>query len=83
MRIIVVGGGIGGLAAAVGLRRAGHDVVVLERAPRIDPAGAGSHSVCERDAARSIASGFEERGRTGKAQRHPHLGRPSPGRGAP
>ncbi len=41
MRVIVVGGGIGGLAAAVGLRRAAHDVVVLERAPRIDPAGAG------------------------------------------
>jgi 2-polyprenyl-6-methoxyphenol hydroxylase-like FAD-dependent oxidoreductase len=41
VRVIVVGGGIGGLSVAVGLRRAGHEVVVLERAPRIDPVGAG------------------------------------------
>jgi 2-polyprenyl-6-methoxyphenol hydroxylase-like FAD-dependent oxidoreductase len=41
VRIIVVGGGIGGLCAAIALRRAGNEVVVLERAPRIDPAGAG------------------------------------------
>src|SRR5262245_33769883 len=41
VRVIVVGGGIGGLSAAIGLRGAGHEVVVLERAPRIDPVGAG------------------------------------------
>jgi 2-polyprenyl-6-methoxyphenol hydroxylase-like FAD-dependent oxidoreductase len=41
MRIIVVGAGIGGLAAAIGLRRAGHDVTVLERSPQIAGIGAG------------------------------------------
>jgi 2-polyprenyl-6-methoxyphenol hydroxylase-like FAD-dependent oxidoreductase len=41
MRIVVVGGGIGGLCTAIALRRAGHEVVVLERAQRIDPLGAG------------------------------------------
>jgi 2-polyprenyl-6-methoxyphenol hydroxylase-like FAD-dependent oxidoreductase len=41
MRVIVVGGGIGGLSTAIALDRTGHDVVVLERAPSIDPVGAG------------------------------------------
>jgi 2-polyprenyl-6-methoxyphenol hydroxylase-like FAD-dependent oxidoreductase len=41
MRILVAGGGIGGLSAAIALRQAGHDVVVLERAPRIEAVGAG------------------------------------------
>lgn len=41
MRVIVVGGGIAGLSAAIALRRTGHEVVVLERASRIDPVGAG------------------------------------------
>jgi len=41
VRAIVVGGGIAGLSAAIGLRQSGHEVVVLERAPRIDPVGAG------------------------------------------
>jgi 2-polyprenyl-6-methoxyphenol hydroxylase-like FAD-dependent oxidoreductase len=40
-RVVVVGGGIGGLATAVGLRRRGWDVTVLERAPRVQPVGAG------------------------------------------
>ena len=38
---VVAGAGIGGLAAAVGLRRAGVDVTVLEQAPSIGEVGAG------------------------------------------
>ncbi|WP_406864881.1 FAD-dependent monooxygenase [Streptomyces sp. HUAS MG47] len=38
---IVVGGGIGGLAAAIGLRRIGWDVTVVERTRVLDDAGAG------------------------------------------
>jgi len=41
LRVIVAGGGIGGLSAAIALRRSGHEVVALERAPRLDPIGAG------------------------------------------
>jgi 2-polyprenyl-6-methoxyphenol hydroxylase-like FAD-dependent oxidoreductase len=41
MRVIVVGGGIGGLGAAIALRRAGHEAVVLERAARLESVGAG------------------------------------------
>jgi 2-polyprenyl-6-methoxyphenol hydroxylase-like FAD-dependent oxidoreductase len=41
MRAVVVGGGIGGLAAAIGLRRAGWTVEVLERAPAPGEIGAG------------------------------------------
>ncbi|MGA6166977.1 FAD-dependent monooxygenase [Amycolatopsis magusensis] len=38
---VVAGGGIGGLAAAIGLRKAGWRVRVLERAPGFTAAGAG------------------------------------------
>jgi 3-hydroxybenzoate 6-monooxygenase len=38
---LIVGGGIGGLATALGLARAGLDVCVLERAPRLETVGAG------------------------------------------
>ncbi|SDH36545.1 2-polyprenyl-6-methoxyphenol hydroxylase [Lentzea fradiae] len=41
MKAIVVGGGIGGLAAAVSLRRVGWEVVVYERAAAFGEIGAG------------------------------------------
>lgn len=40
-RIIIIGGGIGGLAAALALQRRGFRVVVYERAPEIREIGAG------------------------------------------
>ena len=39
--IIVAGGGIGGLAAALGLAQKGREVVVLEKAPALGEIGAG------------------------------------------
>ncbi|HZZ49734.1 MAG TPA: FAD-dependent monooxygenase [Pseudonocardia sp.] len=41
MRIVVVGGGVGGLTAARSLLRAGFDVLVLEQAPSFGAVGAG------------------------------------------
>lgn len=41
MRGIVIGGGIGGLAAALALKRIGIDVRVFEQAPQIQEVGAG------------------------------------------
>ncbi|KAJ5104580.1 hypothetical protein NUU61_001927 [Penicillium alfredii] len=39
--IIIVGAGLGGLATAIGLRRADHQVTVLEKAPALGEIGAG------------------------------------------
>lgn len=41
MRVAVVGSGIGGLCTAIGLQRAGADVVVFERARDLRPGGSG------------------------------------------
>jgi 3-hydroxybenzoate 6-monooxygenase len=40
-RILVAGGGIGGLATALGLAKKGYSVLVLEKAPRLGEIGAG------------------------------------------
>jgi salicylate hydroxylase len=41
MRVAIIGGGIGGLAAAVALRRKGIEVTVHEQAPELGEVGAG------------------------------------------
>ncbi len=41
MRVVIVGGGVAGLALALGLRRQGIDYAVLEQAPRLEAVGAG------------------------------------------
>ncbi|KAI0396947.1 putative salicylate hydroxylase [Xylariaceae sp. FL0594] len=41
LSVIVVGAGIGGLATALAMRKAGHDVVILERRQAISEVGAG------------------------------------------
>ncbi|MYR59494.1 NAD(P)-binding protein, partial [Streptomyces sp. SID625] len=38
--VVVIGGGIGGLAAAAALHLSGRRVTVLERAPSLEPVGA-------------------------------------------
>ncbi|KAI1505315.1 hypothetical protein F5X99DRAFT_430557 [Biscogniauxia marginata] len=41
LSVLIVGGGLGGLATAVALARRGHSVVVLEQAPQLEEVGAG------------------------------------------
>ncbi|RSN52079.1 monooxygenase, partial [Amycolatopsis sp. WAC 04182] len=40
-KAVVIGGGIGGLASVVALRRKGWEVGVLERAAAVEPVGSG------------------------------------------
>ncbi|HLX58389.1 MAG TPA: FAD-dependent monooxygenase, partial [Ktedonobacteraceae bacterium] len=40
-KAIIIGGGIGGISAAIALKRAGCDVTVFERAPAIQEVGSG------------------------------------------
>lgn len=41
MKVIIIGGGIGGLCAAIALQKAGIEAVVYEAAPELKPLGAG------------------------------------------
>lgn len=41
MRIVIAGGGVSGLATAIALRGAGHEITVIERAPALSEVGAG------------------------------------------
>jgi 2-polyprenyl-6-methoxyphenol hydroxylase-like FAD-dependent oxidoreductase len=41
VRVVIVGGGIGGLATGLALRRVGIEAVVLEQTPRLEAVGAG------------------------------------------
>ncbi|GAA1589532.1 FAD-dependent monooxygenase [Actinomadura kijaniata] len=66
MDAIVIGGGIGGLAAALALHRGGHRVRVLERAPAFTEVGAGL--ALQPNALRALdALGLGDTGRGGAA----------------
>src|SRR5579871_2711670 len=41
LRVIIIGAGIGGLAAAIALRQRGIDVEIFERSAKLEEAGAG------------------------------------------
>ncbi|AVH94781.1 FAD-dependent monooxygenase [Streptomyces cinereoruber] len=65
-KAVVIGAGIGGLAAAVALRRVGFEVEVFERAPELRAAGFGLSVMSNATAALAaldIDLGLEKRGR--------------------
>ncbi|KAI1634783.1 putative salicylate hydroxylase [Biscogniauxia mediterranea] len=41
LKVVVVGAGIGGLAVGLGMRKTGHDVVILEKVKQVTEVGAG------------------------------------------
>jgi salicylate hydroxylase len=41
LQVAIIGGGIGGLAAAIALRQVGVAAVIYERAPQMEEVGAG------------------------------------------
>src|SRR3712207_5690181 len=67
-KVVVAGAGIGGLSAAIALRRAGFEVVVLERAPELGAVGAGLLLA---------ANAQKALGRIGLAQKVASLGTPA------
>src|SRR5262249_25732495 len=54
MNVLVIGAGIGGLSSAIALARAGHNVTLVEKMERFEPAGAGI--VLAPNAARALES---------------------------
>ncbi|KAL4738355.1 hypothetical protein BDV11DRAFT_216017 [Aspergillus similis] len=70
MKVIIVGAGIGGLAAGIGLRRKGHDVQIFERSSLLREVGAAIN-VCP-NASQVLAQwGFDfERSRMVTARSH-------------
>ena len=60
MRVLVIGGGIGGMATAIALEQAGLDPVIYEQSPELVEIGAGigMHANAMRVLARFGAAGF-------------------------
>ena len=48
MKILIIGGGIGGLTAAIALRRRGIEADVYERSPELREVGTGNQSRLQR-----------------------------------
>jgi salicylate hydroxylase len=58
LKVLIVGAGIAGLAAAISCRRAGHDVTVYERSALNNEVGAAIH-VCPNASRGLLAWGFD------------------------